>query len=225
MVTDGRTPSQCSRWADEAATDCQLLTDLLSHMRPSSPRNVTFDVERLAYDLLERQGGIRGLLTISPEQFRGLDDRMVAASAVIHSAVQMVLRAQSASFHQGMTLTSPGVAAEFLVSRLGHQGRELFGCILMDSQHRVIAYEELFFGTIDGAQVHIREIVRFALRRNAAALMMVHNHPSGARTPSTADIRLTLRVKEALALVDVRVVDHLLVAGDSVVSLAQLGHV
>ena len=203
---------------DHELSDMALVEALLSHVMMAG------DAERVARDLLSHSGGIRGLLTISPEQVCTPTDLVATAAACIQTAVQVVLRAQCASFHQGVTLTGPDAAEEFLVARLGHQERELFACILMDSQHRVIDYRELFHGTIDGAEVHIREIVRHALRRNAAALMLVHNHPSGATAPSGSDIRLTRRASDALAHVEVRVLDHLVVAGDTVVSLARLGH-
>lgn len=222
MVTDVQTQHQQSgstvdvdKYLDVNEVDIALVVSLLSHVQPT-------DVAHTARALLQHCGGIRGLLTLSPAQLTApqLPD---SVTGCVQAAVKLVLRAQQASFHQGMALTSPEFAKEFLVARLGHQEREVFACILMDNQHRVIEYQELFLGTIDGAQVHIREIVRFALSRNAAAVMLVHNHPSGAMEPSQADMRLTRRVRDALALVEVRVVDHLLVAANSVVSLAQRG--
>ncbi len=99
--------------------------------------------------------------------------------------------------------------------------QEVFAIVFLDNRHRVIAYEELFYGTIDGASVHPREIVRKALEHNAAAVILAHNHPSGIAEPSTADERLTSRVREALGLIDVRVLDHIIVGGDTTYSFAE----
>lgn len=98
-----------------------------------------------------------------------------------------------------------------------------FGCLFLDNQHRLIACDELFHGTIDGATIHPREVVKRALAYNAAAVILTHNHPSGVAEPSQADKLVTLRLKDALALVDIRVVDHLVVAGSKVESLAERG--
>jgi DNA repair protein RadC len=99
---------------------------------------------------------------------------------------------------------------------------EVFACLFLDTRHRVIAFEELFRGTIDGASVHPRELVRRALEHNAAAVILAHNHPSGVAEPSAADRQITTRLKDALALVDVRVLDHCVV-GDEIVSFAERG--
>ena len=104
----------------------------------------------------------------------------------------------------------------------GYQ-REVFACLFLDNRHRVIAFEELFFGSIDSAAVHPREVVKAALRHNAAALIFAHNHPSGVAEPSRADELLTRRLKEALALVDIRVLDHLVVGDGEPLSLAERG--
>jgi DNA repair protein RadC len=112
---------------------------------------------------------------------------------------------------------------EYLVARLGHLDYEVFGLILLDKRHRVIECIDLFRGTIDGASVHPREVVKLALQKSAAACIVYHNHPSGVQEPSQADALITARVKEALALIDVRLVDHLILAGSNVLSFAQEG--
>ncbi len=106
--------------------------------------------------------------------------------------------------------------------RLAEKVSEVFAVFFLDNRHRLIAYEELFQGTIDGASVHPREVVRAAMRHNAAALVLVHNHPTGVAEPSSADEAITRRLKAALALIDVRVIDHLVV-GDEVFSFAESG--
>ena len=120
-------------------------------------------------------------------------------------------------------LSSPDATRAYLRARLNGYPHEVFACLLLDNRHRVIDYKELFRGTIDGASVHPREVVRLALRMNAAAVIFAHNHPSGVSEPSQADLRITQRLKEALALVDVRVLDHFIVGEDEGASLAERG--
>lgn len=105
---------------------------------------------------------------------------------------------------------------------LGNYDREVFALLLLDNQHRLIEFNELFYGTIDSASVYPREVVKLALERNAAAVIFAHNHPSGDATPSQADKRITSRLKDALALIDVRVLDHFVV-GETCVSFAERG--
>ena len=122
-----------------------------------------------------------------------------------------------------MQITDPGTTRRFLKSKLRGYAREVFACLYMDNQHRLIKYEELFFGTIDGASVHPREVVKHALKHNAAAVIFAHNHPSGVAEPSQADQRITDRLKSALLLVDVRVLDHMIVGDREVLSFAENG--
>ena len=120
------------------------------------------------------------------------------------------------------TMTSPARTAEFLRIKLGALDYEVFGFLALDSRHRLIQYVELFRGTIDGASVHPREVVKTALQLNAAAIILVHNHPSAVSDPSRADELITKRLTDALALVDIRVVDHLIV-GEQITSFAERG--
>jgi DNA repair protein RadC len=139
---------------------------------------------------------------------------------------QILAAARQALAHRvrrGASLSSPQKVREYLTMRLGHLDHEVFGLILVDNRHRVIEYVELFRGTIDGASVYPREIVKLALEKGAAACVLLHNHPSGVKDQSHADELITKRVKEALALIDVRVLDHCIVAGDSVLSFAEMG--
>ena len=134
------------------------------------------------------------------------------AIAILESRVQ-----------RGDNMSSPDAARSLLKLRLQPVEREVFACLFLDNQHRVLSYEELFYGTIDGASVHPREVVRRALELRAAAVIFAHNHPSGVAEPSQADLRITQRLKDALALVDVRVLDHLIVGDGEGVSLAERG--
>ena len=114
-------------------------------------------------------------------------------------------------------------AQDLCLLYLDNHHSEVFASLFLDNRHRVIAFEKIFFGTIDGCSVHPREVVRLALHHNAAALILAHNHPSGVLEPSAADQTITRRLKEALALVDVRVIDHILVGGGGAYSFAQHG--
>ncbi|MFI8742057.1 RadC family protein [Pseudomonas sp. NPDC077405] len=124
---------------------------------------------------------------------------------------------------KSVTLESPEAARAFLRLQLERRESEVFALVLLDAKHRLIAYRELFFGTIDGASVYPREVVKVALADNAAACFLVHNHPSGQSHPSQADRVLTQRLKDALALIDVRVLDHFVVGQSEITSLAELG--
>lgn len=120
-------------------------------------------------------------------------------------------------------LSCPELTKSYLIAMLAAYEHEVFACIFLDNRHRVITYEEMFRGTIDGSTVHPREVVKAALRVNAAAVILAHNHPSGVPEPSQADLHLTRRLREALGLVDVRVLDHIVVGIPEAVSFAERG--
>lgn len=142
-------------------------------------------------------------------------DRVVAAARAV--AEQRVQR--------GQVFSDPTLASRYFQDMLGCLEREVFAVAFLDTRHRLIEYAELFKGTIDGAEVHPREVVKHALRCNAAAVILAHNHPSGTTEPSAADRAVTARLKQALALVDVRLLDHVVVAGRDSTSLAARGFV
>lgn len=122
-------------------------------------------------------------------------------------------------------LGSPGAVSDYLRLKLASYKYEVFAVIFLDNCHRAIEFEEMFRGTIDGASVHPREVVRSAIKHNAAAVILAHNHPSGLAEPSSADIQITQRLKDALALIDVRVLDHIIVGSHSTTSLAERGNI
>lgn len=126
---------------------------------------------------------------------------------------------------RGTSFKEPSVARQFFRDKLAGLEREVFAAVFLDCRHQMIDYAELFFGTLDGAEVHPREVVRQALLHNAGALLIAHNHPSGNLEPSAADRALTARLKQALALVDVRLLDHIVVGGYQTMSLAERGWV
>ncbi len=124
---------------------------------------------------------------------------------------------------RGTSFQDPSVACHFFRDKLGHRDREVFAAVMLDSRHRLIEYIELFMGSIDGAEVHPREVAKQALRLNAAALIVAHNHPSGDIEPSAADRAVTARLKQSLALLDIRLLDHVVVGGRSSLSMAARG--
>lgn len=126
---------------------------------------------------------------------------------------------------RGASFANPAEATTFFMDKLGGLEREVFAAAFLDTRHRLIEYAELFQGTIDGAEVHPREVVKQALRCNAVAVLLAHNHPSGAVEPSAADRAVTARLKQALVMMDVRLLDHVVVAGGKAVSLATRGWV
>ena len=138
--------------------------------------------------------------------------------------VRKALNILARRHRKGSPLSCPNITRDYLKLRLEGEYNEVFGCIFLDNHNRVIKIEELFQGTIDGATVHPRVVVQRALMHNAAALVLYHNHPSGIAEPSRADISLTKRLCDALALVDIRVIDHMIVGDDEYVSFAERGY-
>ena len=147
-------------------------------------------------------------------RYRAADSEQVLAAAQQIVNERMV---------RGTSFKEPSVACDYFRDKLGHLEREVFAAVMLDTRHRLIDYVELFQGTIDGAEVHPREVVRTALRLNAAAVLVAHNHPSGEVDPSAADRAVTARLKQALALVEVRLLDHVIVAGRQSLSMAAMG--
>ena len=139
------------------------------------------------------------------------------------SVISLALSILARKHRRGSALTSPEATLAYLRLEIGERHNELFGVLFLDNRHRVIAKEELFYGTIDGASVHPRVVVSRALTLNAAAVVFYHNHPSGVAEPSQSDLRITQRLKDALALVDIRVLDHLVVSTEDSTSFAQRG--
>ena len=126
-------------------------------------------------------------------------------------------------FARGRAIISPQIAASYLPAQLANFEHETFWCLFLDNQHRVLAFEKLFTGTIDQASVYAREVVKRTLQVNAAAVIFAHNHPSGTKMPSQSDLDITTKLKAALGLIDVKVLDHFIVGADEVTSLAELG--
>jgi len=177
----------------------------------------------LGRDLLRHFGGLRGLLTAAPATLNGQRGLGPAKCAALQAAIELSRRHLRETLQRGDALTSPEHTRRFLAAQLRDRPQEVFGCLFLDTRHRVIRYVELFQGTVDGAAVHPREVVRQALDLNAAAVIAAHNHPSGVAEPSAADRTLTRRLGEALALVDIRLLDHVIIGDGEWVSFAERG--
>ena len=202
---------------EQSLSDAELLAIFL---RTGVPGKTAVD---LARDLLIRFKGLGNLLRAERHAFcdgRGLG---VAKYVQLKAVMEIARRHFQSQIEGGDVLTSPRATREFLGSRLQDYPYEVFACIFLDNRHRIIHFEELFKGTIDGASVHPREVVRQALAHNAAALILAHNHPSGVAEPSQADRQITRRLIDALALVDIRVLDHLVVGRGEMISFAEHG--
>lgn len=176
----------------------------------------------LARELLHDFGSLRALFEADEPHFCEANGLGQAKYVQLQGVLEMSRRYLRERMQRGDPLTDPDAVRFYLTAQLRDRHAEVFSCLFMDNRHRVIEYEELFYGTIDGASVHPREVVRKALKHNAAAVIFAHNHPSGVAEPSQADERITLKLKEALALIDVRVLDHFVI-GDQVVSFAERG--
>ncbi len=181
------------------------------------------DAVTTARNLLLQHQSLRALLSASAEVCLASPGIGLAGYCRLQAALELARRHYAEALRSGPPLQSPAATREFLVSRLRDTPHELFCCLHLDNRHRLIAFEELFRGTIDGASVHPREVVKQALARNAAAVILVHNHPSGVAEPSHADELITRRLREALQLVDIRVLDHLIVADNRCLSFAERG--
>ena len=157
------------------------------------------------------------------EASRPYDPRSQLPPSSLGAAVELVKRAYLEEATQRSLLTAPDLVREYLKLQLGHIGFEVFYCLMMDPRQHLIAAVEMFRGTLTQTAVYPREVVRLTLEHGAAAVILVHNHPSGHAEPSEADKVLTFRLKETLALIDVRVLDHIIVAGNATFSFAERG--
>jgi DNA repair protein RadC len=179
----------------------------------------------LAREALQHAGGLRQLLNLSPQAFckaRGLG---MAKYIQLQASIELGKRFLKSKIDGQDVLNCPNDTRQFLMSRLRDRRQEVFACLFLNTKHHVIAFEELFQGTVDSAEVHPRIIVERTLHHNAAALILCHNHPSGNATPSYADIQITRKIINALAFIDVRILDHFIVGEGEVVSLAERGEI
>ena len=172
----------------------------------------------LGRTLLVGAGGLKPLLDTPRERAIG-----TVAWCRLLAALELGRRYLDAEMKNSTSLADPAASARYLKSRIGGYPYEVFACLFLDNRHRVIAFEELFRGSIDSTNVHPREVVRRCLTHNAAAVIFAHNHPSGSSEPSQADRTITIRLREALGLIEVRVLDHIVVGDGVPTSLAERG--
>ncbi len=201
----------------QALTDAELLAIFL---RTGVAGKSAVD---LARQLLGEFGSLRALLDADLAAFSAHLGLGPAKFSQLQAVLEMGRRHLAEGLKRDSALESPQQVRDYLKARLRHEPHEIFGCLFLDTRHRVLAFEALFHGTIDGASVYPRQVVKRALAHNAAAVILTHNHPSGIAEPSQADRLLTTRLKDALALVDVRVLDHFIVGDGEPLSMAEYG--
>lgn len=200
-----------------ALTDAELLAIFL---RTGTPGKSAVD---LARELLNDFGSLKAMLDADQKRFcqaNGLGD---AKYAQLQAVLEMARRHFKEILQRGNALTSPEITRAYLSAQLRGYSYEVFACLFLDNQHRVIQLDELFRGTIDGASVYPREVVKKALQHNAAAVIFAHNHPSGIAEPSQADRHITDKLKQALALFEIRVLDHFIIGDGQPYSFAEHG--
>jgi len=201
----------------DALSDAELLAIFLRTGIPGK------NAVALARELLQQFEGLRPLLEADCKTFcrgKGLGS---AKYVQLQAALELSRRHLLSTLQRGDALTSPQHTRQYLSAHLRDRCQEVFACLFLDNRHRVLGYEELFYGTIDGASVHPREVVRRCIAHNAAAVILAHNHPSGVAEPSRADEQITRRLQQALELVEVRLLDHMIVGDGEITSLAERG--
>lgn len=200
----------------ESLSDAELLAIFL---RTGIKGKSAVDLSR---DLLSNFGSLRSLLTSDRASFCAHKGLGMAKYAQLQAVLEMARRHLGESLKRGHSLCSPAQTRDYLQSMLRDHAHEVFACVMLDNKHRVIAFREMFRGSINSASVYPREVVKQALADNAAAVILAHNHPSGIAEPSQSDVQITKRLQQALELVDIRVLDHLIV-GDQVVCFSERG--
>lgn len=201
----------------QALSDAELIAVLLRSGVPGA------SAVAVARDLLVRFSGLRTLFAAGREAVCSTPGVGTGKYVQLQAALELARRCLAEPLNRGAVLDGPAAVREMLQARLQDRPYEVFCCIFLDNRNRVIRLEELFRGTIDGASVHPREVVREALALNAAAVILAHNHPSGIAEPSQADEYITRRLTSALGLVDIRVLDHLVIGDGTAVSFAERG--
>ncbi len=200
-----------------ALSDAELLALLLRTGLPGK------NALQMGQELVDTFGGVAGLLHTGPEALKSIKGLGPAKRAELVAVLELARRALAEELKEKPLFATPQAVRDYLQLQLGSRPHEIFAVLFLDSQHRLIALEELFRGTLTQTSVYPREVVVRALALNAASVVLAHNHPSGAAQPSRADEALTQTLKSALGLVDVRVLDHFVVTGSAAVSMAELG--
>jgi len=180
-------------------------------------------VIEVSQQLLNQFGSLKGIMSASKDELCKVKGLGVATYTQLQAILELAQRHISSKLEDQDVISCPSDTIHFLQLRLSSYEHEVFSCIFLDNRNRIIHYEELFRGTINGASVHPREVVKSCLKYNAAAVIFAHNHPSGIAEPSQADIDITRQLKNALALIDTRVLDHLIIGQGVSCSLAERG--
>jgi DNA repair protein RadC len=201
----------------QSLTDGELLAILLRH---GGKGQSAVDIAR---ELLKNFKGVRGILSASLEDFCSEPSLGLAKYCQLQAAAEIGRRCLRESLNQKQAILTCRDAEEYIISRLRDYQQEVFAALFLDTQHRVIQFECLFFGTINMANVYPREVAKKALLHNAAAMIVAHNHPSGIAEPSQSDQLLTDRLKDSLALIDVKLIDHLVIGDNRAISFAERG--
>jgi len=217
LPTDARPREKLLRHGAASLADAELLALLLRTGVPGR------GVLQLAEGVLQHCGGFAGLLHAQAPALAGIKGLGPAKRAELAAVVEMARRALAQRITQAPVFDAPQAVKDYVQLQLAQRGHEVFWVLFLDSQHRLISADEMFRGTLSQTSVYPREVVKRALAHNAGAVILAHNHPSGVAEPSRADEFLTQALKTALALVDVRVLDHLVVGQGQVVSLAERG--
>jgi len=228
---NGESPGRISSWprgerprerllelGAPALSDAELLAVVLGSGAAGAS---ALDIARQL--LVQFGGSLRRLLTADAAVMLGLRGLGPARYASLMASLELARRHYREALRAGPALNAPAATRQFLTAQLRDRPYEVFCCLHLDNRHRLIHFEEVFRGTIDGASVHPREIVRQAMQYNAAALIFAHNHPSGVAEASQADELITRRLRDALALVDIRVLDHLIIGDNTCLSFAERG--
>jgi len=202
---------------EQALSDSELLAVVL---RTGYQGCSALEMARL---LLQQFGGIGGLLRAERGDLMACAGMGPGKFAQLRAAMELTRRQALQTMSAGDAFNSPAETRRFLQYHLGSQRREVFSCLFLDSQNRVLRCEDLFYGTLDGAAVYPREVAVRALQAGAAAVIFAHNHPSGVAEPSAADRRITQRLCSALGLLDIRVLDHIIVGSGREYSFAEEG--
>ncbi len=223
-------PMTISQWPEQERPREKLLhrgagalspAELLAiFIRSGVPGKTAVDVAR---DLMDRYGGLRELLAASPEELCETPGLGEAKYVQLQAGLELGKRFLEEKLKREIVLGSTRDTRDYLQAQLRDRKNEVFCVLFLDNRHRVLVFEELFQGTLNGTAVYPREVVMRALKHNAAAVILVHNHPSGVAEPSRADELLTTRLKEALSLVDIRLLDHLVVGDGETVSFSERG--
>lgn len=177
----------------------------------------------LARELLSDFGNLKNVLNALPEQFFQKPGMGQTKFIMLKAAIELGRRYFEEELPKGQLLNNSTLTKRFLMNQLKSHPHEVFACVFLDNQNRMICFEELFQGTLTEANVYPREVVKRALAHNAGKIILAHNHPSGNPHPSQADIDLTQSLKQALTLIDVQVIDHVVVGGTQTISLAEIG--